>query len=178
MTGHDNDIGHDIAGWLDVDAYALAAGISARTVRRRLAAGQLTARKVLTRNGEEWRILPPETPPPSAGAASSAAAPDTALIPLAQLEHLLAPLAAERDRLRVELTETRAALAAVQETRIADARERGRLQGLLEAAQAEIARLRDNPPAPADTPPAESARVLDRRSRFARGFRSPWSDRY
>lgn len=137
------------ANWLTVEEAAAAYRLSVRTVRRRLATGELTAVKVATPNGQSWRVKPPSAPIDAGQPASG----QTGLsIPLDQLEKLFAPLAQERDRLQVERDELRAQVEGLHAARLEDARqaaeEIGRLRGLLEAAQ---------PPQPAtatDPPPA------------------------
>lgn len=150
--------------WLTVDEYAAATGISARTVRRRLAEGSLQAGKL----GTEWRIKPPT---PRQGAPQSAPTPDTpapapstALVPLDQVERLLAPyieqqraILAERDALRAQLDQQQAARLQDAESRRTDAEELGRLRGRLEALEAELERSRQLSPTNPPTHPPASA---------------------
>ncbi len=128
------------ANWLTVEQAAIAYRLSKRTVRRRLTTGEIEAVKVSTVNGEAWRIKPPQLAPEQPTAPPR---PDVAagldLIRIADVERLLAPVVAERDRLLVERDELRQQVANLGETRLTDAREQsaeiGRLRGLLEAAQ-------------------------------------------
>lgn len=127
------------ANWLTVEEAARAYRLSERTVRRRLASGELEAVKVSTPNGQSWRIRPPSAPPDHAEQPTAPDRPQTAMIALDQLEHLLAPLAAERDRLQAERDALQTKLDELHTARLEDARtaseEIGRLRGLLEAAQ-------------------------------------------
>ena len=65
------------AQWLSTSEAAAALGVSERTIQRRAAKGELTARKVATPDGEKWEIqlsaasgatsvptVPPTVPPP------------------------------------------------------------------------------------------------------------------
>jgi hypothetical protein len=128
-----------------------------RTLRRRLAAGQVSARQIIGPHGPEWRFQPPP------GYQDPAAAPEAGgggreLIPRAAVEGLLAPYVQQLAALQAEL-------ARLQEARLADlarleaarrqeataqAQEIGRLEGRLAALQAELARYRETPP---DTAP-------------------------
>lgn len=133
-----------LADWLTVDQAAVAYGVTVRTMWRRLAAHKVDARQVITPTGKEWRIRPPV-----AGAseqASSEAEPGRALIPVAALQQLMAPYLQERDELREEISRLQAA-------RLEDVEELGRVRGRLEAAEAELARLRsDSMPNPSAAP--------------------------
>lgn len=137
------------ADWLPIDTACRAYGISLRTMRRRLAAGQMEARRVRTSKGQEWRIKPPGRPPDTARQASDTPPavsdpPPVALLALADVERLLAPVVQERDRLAAQVEN-------LQQDRITDARQIGELTGRLAAQEAELARLRaiaDDPPRP------------------------------
>lgn len=128
------------AGWLPLKDAAAAYGISLRTMQRRVAAGEVECMRVKTLRGREWRIRPPgpgDVPdvPPGAPQAPTPEATGGPLVPLDRVEALLAPIVDERDRLRSEVT-------ALQEARVTQAETIGRLQGKLEATEAELARLR------------------------------------
>lgn len=137
------------ADWLTVEAAIRAYGKSERTIRRLLKARQLTSVQVQGPFGLEWRIAPPAGPAPETRA-DPARPPSAALIPLDQVERLMAPLLDERETLRDELATERAA-------RLEDARQIGQLEGRLAALEAELERLRDapgpsHPPAPVTAP--------------------------
>lgn len=138
----------DSSEWLTVQEAAAAYGVNARTIRRRIAGGQLAAQQVPGKFGDEWRVQPPPgytyqrtVEPP--GPAPPLDRGSQALIPLDNLERLLAPLAQERDELRADLERARAENTRLHEARLQDVRELerevGRLHGLLEAAEAELA---------------------------------------
>lgn len=155
--------------WLTVDEYAAATGTSNRTVRRRLAEGSVQAGKL----GTEWRIKPPQPrqgPPQAPPAPAPAPASSTALVPLDQVERLLAPyieqqraILAERDALRAQLDQQQAARLQDAEARRADAEELGRLRGRLEAVETELERSRQLSPTNPPTHPPASAEPPRRR---------------
>jgi hypothetical protein len=137
-----SDQDQDISGWLPLPQAAAAYGWNGRTVRRKIAAGELAARLVPGKFGPEWRVQPPPgyTPPgpapPADNPAPAPAPPGQDMIALHSLERLLAPLAEERARLQGELEAARDEIADLQAARLVDREEIGRLRGLLEAAPA------------------------------------------
>lgn len=161
-----------LATWLTVEQAAQAYGLSTRTIRRRLSSGELAAGQLKTRNGREWRIRPPPGAEAATGASHGTPGAATgsesgdggALVPLARVEALLAPIVEERDRLREEVNrlqearvgDANAANAARLAQSRADAETIGRLQGRMEALEAELERLRsaEAPSAPAAAPTA------------------------
>jgi hypothetical protein len=132
-----------LADWLTVEQAAGAYGVTVRTMWRRLSQHKVDARQVVTPTGKEWRIRPPVTP--AEGQAPGETEPGRALIPVAALQQLMAPYLQERDELRGEISR-------LQEARLEDAQELGRVRGRMEALEQELARLR-SPETP--TPPAE-----------------------
>jgi len=134
-----------LAGWLTVEQAAAAYNLSARTVRRRLAGRELDAGHLPTAHGREWRIRPPATyaPPTGTAAAPDApsaphSAPGSAMIAIADVDRLLAPILSERDRLLQQVDTLQAA-------RLTDALALGQVQGQLAALQAELERARSVP---------------------------------
>jgi hypothetical protein len=71
--------------------------------------------------------------------------PGRALIPVAALQQLMEAYLQERDELRAEISR-------LQEARLEDAQELGRVRGRMEALEAELARLwaAELPPAPSE----------------------------
>ena len=155
-----------LAGWLTVEQAAAAYNLSGRTIRRRLATRELDAGHLPTAHGRVWRFRPPATyappnpaPAPSDDPSAPHSAPGSAMIAIADVDRLLAPILSERDRL-LEQVDT------LQAARLADALALGRVQGQLAAVQAELARAR-SVPSPADvtdvTPKKEDAPAPRRR---------------
>jgi hypothetical protein len=73
------------------------------------------------------------------------------------MTHAMTVVEAARDELRAERDAVRAQLDTLQEARRQDAEESGRVRGRLELAEAELARLREMPPAPVSTLTESSA---------------------
>ena len=152
-----------LAGWLTVEQAATAYNLSARTVRRRLAGRELDAGHLPTAHGREWRIRPPATyaPPSTAPSPSDAPsaphnAPGSAMIAIADVDRLLAPILSERDRLLQQVDTLQAA-------RLTDALALGQVQGQLAALQAELARARSVPDVTDVTPKKEDTPAPRRR---------------
>jgi hypothetical protein len=133
--------------WLTLTEAIRAYGRSERTMRRLLTAGHIQGQQYKGPFGPEWRIQPPARPA-SAAATQPAAAPGSALLPIGEVERLLAPLLDERETLREELAAERAA-------RLADVRTMGQLEGELKALQAELDRLRQQGPQPGPSPASD-----------------------
>jgi hypothetical protein len=139
-----------LADWLTVEQAAGAYGVTVRTMWRRLSQHKVDARQVITPTGKEWRIRPPVTP--AEGQAGSDQEPGRALIPVAALQQLIEPILQERAELREEISR-------LQEARLDDAQELGRVRGRMEALEAELARLRsDSTPAPPAAAPTARRR--------------------
>jgi hypothetical protein len=143
MYEPDSDL---LAGWLTVEQAARAYGLSERTIRRRIHAGDVRAGHLTVKGQREWRIEPPSTPTrpdvapsPSDGPSVPPSAPGTALIAIADVDRLLAPILSERDRLLQQVD-------TLQTARLADALALGQVQGQLAAVQAELARAVSPPP--------------------------------
>lgn len=144
MYEPDTDI---LAGWLTVEQAAAAYNLSVRTIRRRIHAGDVRAGHLIFKGQREWRIEPPSAPPSRPGShpapdapPAPPSAPGTAMIALADVDRLLAPILSERDRLLQQVDTLQAA-------RLADALALGQVQGQLAAVQAEFERARSTPPA-------------------------------
>jgi chromosome segregation ATPase len=135
----------DINTWLSVNEAAMAYAMSTRTLRRRLASpdqGGLTARKVVTRNGEEWRIAPPTgyTPPYTSPGADTPPEPTNPQAIVLAAQQRIAAVTEERDYLRTQLEQA-------HPTQRESNQEIGRLRGQLDTAQAEREQLRNQAPA-------------------------------
>ncbi len=153
-----------LATWLTVEQAARAYALSERTIRRRIHAGDVRAGHLTVKGNREWRIEPPgggpsvDMPPGAPdGPSAPPSAPGTALIAIADVDRLLAPILSERDRLLTQVDTLQAA-------RLADALALGQVQGQLAAVQAELERARSTPPAspPVDDDPPRRRRWWQR----------------
>lgn len=151
----------DPANWLTLQQAILAYKKSERTMRRLLHSGVIEGAQVAGKRGLEWRVRPPGPAPipdtPDAGTPPPPAQPGTAMIPIADVEHLLAPYVQAQAAIQAERDTLAARVEELHEARRADAEELGRLRGRLDAVEAELARARQlspiTPPAPPVDPP-------------------------
>ncbi len=142
MTGQ-----NDRAEWLTLRQALDAYRLSERTMRRRLTSGEIEGYKATGPKGEEWRVRPPGVAPePPQGVSDNPGAHERVT---GQHEDMAPPLALIENAYRRLLDQNQGLigeLGRVQEARIEDARSAAdriaRLEERLEAAQAEVERLR------------------------------------
>jgi excisionase family DNA binding protein len=122
--------------WLSVEQAARALGISTKTVRRKIASGELPSRKEPTPRGERWLVQLSGQIAPSTTLDTGQNAPVQSLLVLSQgfqaLQEHNTGLAQE--------------LARVQDERVDMSRQLGRLEAELAAARTEVERLKKSRP--------------------------------
>jgi hypothetical protein len=139
---NDPDTTQDTSGWLSVQAAARAYGVNPRTIRRRIARGELAALQIVGEHGPEYRVPPPagathpytplDTAPDSGRAVDSPPVTEPgALVPV--IQQYVSALQGQ--------------LADLQAARLADARQIGALEERIAHLQAELEQAHATPPA-------------------------------